>query len=151
MSVLTKTVGAQYPLTAVFTFNWDDSMVNTTPASKTFGDATPGAFDILIPPPGAIVVGGVVKVETIAAGNTSTVDVGDSDDTDRYTEANAVDLADADGAVTVFDMLGDHKVYNGTQAIRITLANGGALTALKAHIIVTMIVPGRVNENLKTV
>jgi hypothetical protein len=48
-------------------------------------------------------------------------------------------------------MLGDHKVYNGSQAIRATFTNGGVLTALKAHIVVVMIIPTRANENLKTV
>lgn len=150
MALLKKLTSGQYPIVAVFSFNYDDSMVNTSSVEKTFGDATPGAFDILTPPPGAIVIGGSVKVETAAAGNTSTVDVGDSDDTDRYTETAPVDLADPDGPVTAFDMLGDHKVYNGSQAIRATFTNGGALSALKAHIIVSMIIPGRANENLKT-
>jgi hypothetical protein len=150
MAVLTKVVNAQYPIVVCFTANAADSMVNTSGTSKTFGDATPGAFDIFTPPPGAIVIGGVVKVETIAAGSTSTVDVGDSDDTDRYTETGAIDLADADAPASGFEQLGDHKVYNGSQAIRITMANGGALSALKFHVIVTMIIPGRARENLKT-
>lgn len=151
MAALGIVTTAQYPLSVVFTAGPTDTMTNTTPtAGKTFIEATPGAFDIFYPPPGAIVVGGGVKVETIAAGDTSTVDVGDSDDTDRYTEAAAVNLADADAPWSGFDMLGDHKVYDGTQAIRITMANGGAITALKFHVIVNMIVPGRANENLKT-
>jgi len=151
MTTLKASTTAQWPLVATFSFNAADDMLNTSAVSKTFGDATPGAFDIFTPPPNSMVVGGMVKVETIAAGNTSTIDIGDSDDTDRYTEANPVDLADADGAYTVFDMLGDHKVYDGAQKIRVTFANGGAVTATKAHIIVYMIVLNRANENLKTV
>ena len=150
MAVLTKEVGAQYPLTAKFTFNAADSMINTGGTSKTFGDATPGAFDVFYPPPGAMVIGGRVLVETAAADNTSTVDVGDSDDTDRYTEAGAIDLADPDAPASGFDLLGDGKVYDGSQAIRLTFANGGAVTATKAHVIVTMVMNGRQNENLKT-
>lgn len=150
MAVLTKLHGAQYPLTALFTFNAADSMTNTGAASKTFGDATPGAFDIFYPPPGAMVIGGRVIIETVAAGNTSTVDVGDSDDTDRYTEANPIDLADPDAPASGFDMLGDGKVYDGSQAIRLTFANGGAVTATKAHVIISMVMVGRSNENLKT-
>lgn len=149
-ALLKKLSNAQYPLTGVFTFNFDDTMVNTAGVTKAFGDAAPGAFDIMTPPVGAIVISGAVKVETAAVGNTSTVDVGDSDDTDRYTETAPIDLADPDAPASGFEQLGDHKVYSGAQAIRITMANGGALTALKAHIIVTMIVPGRATENLKT-
>ena len=150
MALLTKVAGAQYPLSVVFSFNWDDTMLNTSSAATAFGAATGTTFDIFYPPPGAIVIGGVVKVETLAAGSTSTVDIGDSDDTDRYTETGAIDLTDADAPASGFEQLGDHKVYSGAQAIRLTIANGGALTAGKAHVVVNMIVPGRVNENLKT-
>lgn len=150
MATLTKAVTVQYPITAVFSFNASDSMVNVAGDLVTFGDAAPGAFDILTPPPGSFVIGGVVKVETVAAGNTSTADIGDSDDTNRYTETAPVNLADADAPATAFDQLGDHKVYDGSQAIRMTITNGGAVTATKAHVVVTMVIQGRANENLKT-
>lgn len=150
MALKTKLPNAQTVLSAVFTFNWDDTFVNNAGTLTTFGAAAPGAFDFFTPPPGAIVIGGAVKVETAAAGNTSTVIVGDSDDTNRYTETGAIDLADPDAPATGFDMLGDHKVYNGAQAVSMTLANGGALSAGKIHIVVNFIVPGRASENLKT-
>jgi len=151
MALLKKIPNAQYPLSVVFTASTTDTMVNVAGATVTFGDAAPGAFDIFYPPPGSIVIGGVVKVETAAVGSTSTVDVGDSDQTDRYTETAAIDLTDVDAPATGFDQLGVHKVYNGSQAVRITMANGGALSAGKFHVIVNLIVPGRGNENLKTV
>lgn len=151
MATLKKLPNAQYPLAGVFSFNFDDVMLNTSGVSTAFGAAAGTVYDIMTPPPGAIVIDGSVKVETPAAGFASTVDVGDSDDPDRYTETAPVDLADPDSPYTAFDMLGDHKVYNGSQAIRITITNGGLLTALKAHIVVVMIVPTRANENLKTV
>jgi len=150
MANLTKLRGAQYPLTTVFTFNASDTMDNTSDVSKTFGDATPGAFDIFYPPPGAMVIGGRVIVETAAADNTSTVDIGDSDDADRYTETAAINLADPDAPASGFEMLGDGKIYDGSQAIRLTFANGGAVTATKAHVVITMVMTGRQNENLKT-
>lgn len=150
MALLKKLPNAQWPIVGVFSFSAADTMVNVAGSEVAFGAAAPGSFDIMTPPPGAIVIDGSVKVETPAVGSTSTVDVGDSDDPDRYTETNPVDLADADAPYTAFDMLGDHKVYDGSQAIRITMANGGALSALKAHIVVVMIVPGRASENLKT-
>lgn len=145
-----KLPNAQTVLSAVFSFNYDDTMLNTSAAETAFGAASGTTFDIMTLPPGAIVIGGAVKIETVAAGNTSTIDIGDSDDTDRYTETNPVDLADADAPVTGFDQLGDHKVYSGSQAIRITIANGGALTGGRFHVIVNFIVPGRSSENIKT-
>lgn len=150
MATLTKLVGAQYPLVAVFTFNWNDAFTNVAGSSTTFGAAAPGAFDFITMPPGSMVIGGRVLVETAAAGNTSTVDIGDSDDPDRYTETAAIDLADPDAPASGFEMLGDGKVYDGTQALRLTFANGGALSAGKAHVIVTFIMTGRINENVKT-
>lgn len=150
MALLKKLASAQTVLSAVFTFNFDDTMLNTSAAATAFGAATGTTFDVFTLPPGAIVINGAVRVETAAVGSTSTIDIGDSDDTDRYTETNPVDLADPDAPTTGFDQLGDHKVYSGNQAIRLTIANGGALTALKAHVVVNFIVPGRASENIKT-
>lgn len=150
MAKLLKLPNAQYPIVGVFTFNMTDTMLNTSSVETAFGAASGTVYDVMTPPPGAIVIGGVVKVETAVTGNTSTVDIGDSDDTDRYTETAAIDLADPDAPASGFEMLGDHKVYDGSQAIRLTIANGGAVTVGKVHVIVNMVVPGRANENLKT-
>ena len=150
MATLTKLHGVQYPLCSVFTFNATDAFTNTAGTSTTFGAASPGAFDFITMPPNSMVIGGRVIVETIAADNTSTVDIGDSDDTDRYTETAAINLADADAPASGFEMLGDGKVYDGTQALRLTFANGGAVTATKAHVIVWFVMTGRINENVKT-
>jgi hypothetical protein len=78
------------------------------------------------------------------------MDVGDSDDPNRYTETAPVNLKDADAPQTGFDMLGDHKAYSGSQAIRMTLLNDGAMTAGDIIVAIVMVVPGRANENLKT-
>jgi hypothetical protein len=150
MALVKKLASAQTVLAAVFTINYNDTMVNTAAATTAFGVTGTTKYDIFTPPPGAIVIGGVVKVETVAAGGTSTIDIGDSDDEDRYTETAAVDLADPDAPATGFEQLGDHKVYTGAQAIRITIANSAGLTALKAHVVVNFVVPGRASENLKT-
>lgn len=150
MAKLSKLPNAQWPIVGVFTFNMTDTMLNTSSVETAFGAASGTVFDIMTPPPGAVVISGVVKVETAVTGNTSTADIGDSDDTDRYTETAAVDLADPDAPASSFEMLGDHKVYDGSQAIRLTIANGGAVTVGKVHVVVSMVVPGRANENLKT-
>ncbi len=155
MAALTKLASAQYPLTAVFTYNFDDTMTNTSGNSVAMGVLTSGSntvFDIFTPPPGAVVVGGrVIVVTAFATSSANTVDIGDSDDTDRYTETGAINLQDPDAPASGFDLLGDGKVYDGSQSIRLTIANGTAdATAGKAIVVVEMVVPGRANENLKT-
>lgn len=88
MSALITTRGAQYPLVAEFTFNFDDTMVNTAGNSVDFGAANlggaAGSFDIINLPPNAIVIGG--DISTDIAFDTAGFDVivGDSVDTDRY-------------------------------------------------------------------
>lgn len=88
MSALITTRGAQYPLVAEFTFDFDDTMVNTAGNSVNFGAANlggaAGSFDIINLPPNAIVIGG--DISTDIAFDTAGFDVivGDSVDTDRY-------------------------------------------------------------------
>ncbi len=88
MSVLKATRGAQYPLVAEFTFNFDDTMVNTAGNTVDFGASNlggaAGSFDIINLPPNAIVVGG--DISTDIAFDTAGFDVivGDSVDPDRY-------------------------------------------------------------------
>ncbi len=150
MATLTKLRGVQTVLSAVFPFTAADTMVNTDAAETAFGVTGTKKYDIITMPVNSIVVGGRVIVLTAAADNTSTIDVGDSDDEDRYTETGAIDLADADAPVTGFDLLGDGKKYAGAQAIRITIANGGAVTATDAVVVINYIVVGRSSENVKT-
>lgn len=154
MAKLLKLPNAQYPIAAVFEFDHADTMVNIAGDEVAFGadDAELTTFDLFYPPPGAVVIGGNVKVKELVTGSsTSTIDIGDSDDPNRYTEAAPINLMDADAPATGFDMLGDHKQYSGSQAIRATILNDGAMTAGKAIVTVLMVVPGRANENLRTV
>jgi len=153
MATLKKLPNAQYVLAGVFEWNYDDTMANISGTELAMGadDAATTTFDVMTPPPGAVVVGGNIKNITVAAtSTTSTAIVGDSDDPNRYTEAATHDLKDADAPATVFDMLGDHKSYDGSQAIRLTILSDGAQTAGKFVLTVLMVVPGRANENLKT-
>jgi hypothetical protein len=155
MSALLKQTTIQYPMAMVFEFNGTDTMVNTSGNSVAIGVTTSGSntvFDIGYPPPGAVVVGGRVIVLTAFDSTANTLDVGDSDDPDRYTETGAIDLQDADAPVTGFDMLGDGKSYSGSQAIRLTFSNTVTdATAGRAIVVVQFVVPGRANENLRTV
>ena len=156
MAALNKVSAAQYPLVVPFEWNFDDTMENTTGNSVAMGVLTSGSntvFDIFYPPPNSYLLSGKCTVLTAFATSTAnTVDIGDSDDTDRYTEAGAIDLQDVDGAATVIDFLGDGKLYNGSQAIRLTISNAtGAATAGRAIITLTLAVLGRANENLRVV
>jgi hypothetical protein len=147
-----KLPGIQSPMTAVFEVNFDDTMDNIAGVELAFGadDAATTTFDIFTPPPGAVVIGGRVIVKTAFDSTTNTMDLGDSDDPDRYTEAGAIDLKDADAPASGFDMLGDGKAYDGSQKVRMTILNDGAATAGAAIVVVSMVVPGRQSENLRT-
>lgn len=150
MSKLTKLRSAQTVLAAAFQFAAADTMVNTAGAETAFGLSGTTKYDIITMPPNSVVIGGRVIVKTIASGGTSTIDIGDSDDENRYTETAPINLADADAPATGFDMLGDGKQYTGNQAIRITIANGATITATDAIVVVNYVVPGRSSENVKT-
>lgn len=86
MALLTPPRSTQYPLVARFTWNWDDTMVNTSGSTddfKVFG--SPHVFDVIPLPPGAVVVGGQVATVTAVTGSTAyNVKVGDSGSDVRY-------------------------------------------------------------------
>lgn len=153
MAKLLKLPNAQWPISAVFAFSWDDTMVNINGDELALGaeDADLTTFDIFTPPPGAIVKSGRVIVVTAFDSTANTLDVGDATDPNRYTETAPIDLKDPDAPASGFDLLGDGYVYNGQEAVRATILNTvSAATAGKAIIVVDMVVPGRANENLKT-
>jgi hypothetical protein len=153
MAKLLKLPNAQYLTTAVFEANFDDTMVNINGLEFAIGaeDADLTTFDILTPLPGSIVVGGYIQNITVFDSTANTLDLGDSDDTQRYT-LTIHDLQSLT-AHTVLTVVGaNSKVYDGSQAIRATILNTvAAATAGKFIITVNMIVPGRAHENLKTV
>lgn len=153
--LLKKLPGAQTVLSALFDYNFDDTMVNTSGNTVAMGVLTSGSntvFDIFTPPPGAVVIGGrVIVITAFATSSANSVDVGDSDDTDRYTETGAIDLQDPDAPASGFEMLGDGKIYSGNQNIRLTISNAtAAATAGRAIIVVNFVMTGRISENLKT-
>lgn len=79
------TRGSQYPLTAEFTFLFDDTMVDTAGALKDFKTVGSTVVDVINLPTGAIVVGGEVVTETAVGGATAyNISVGDSASTTRY-------------------------------------------------------------------
>jgi hypothetical protein len=154
MAKVTKAYGAQWPLTVAFNVNATDTMVNTSSAEVAFGAVTSGTnttYDLCTMPPNSVVIGGRVIVGTVFNSTANSVDLGDSDDLDRYTETGAIDLKVADAPATGFDLLGDGKIYDGSQSLRATFTNTvAAATAGRAIIVVTFVILGRANENLKT-
>lgn len=144
MAALKPTRTAQYPLLAEFTFNFDDTAIDSVAGtSKTFG-STFGqtlVFDAIGLPANANVIGGEIIVETAYATSTAaTISVGDATSATRY--ANGVDLKTA--ARTALTLTGYRS--NG-ENIRLTVnATVANATAGKATVRVLYTVQGRANE-----
>ena len=142
MSKLIASRGAQYPLVAEFTFNFDDTMRDINGVEKDFGKTETHdiVVDALNLPEGAVVVGGEVVVESAYVGPTvATVSVGDATSATRY--ANAVDMKSA--ARTALTLTG----FRTTQNVRLTLnTTVAAATAGKATVRVMFVIPDRTNE-----
>jgi len=141
MAKLIATRGQQYPLVAEFTFNFDDTMVDTSGAVKDFKTVGSTVVDAIKLPQGAVVIGGDVVTESAATGSTAyNISVGDATSTTRY--LSATDKTSA--GRTALTLTG--YVSNGEQ-IRVTVnptvatATGGKFTVR-----VMYIVRNRVNE-----
>lgn len=141
MSKLIATRGAQYPLVAEFTFNFDDTMVDVNGVLKDFKTVGSTVVDAINLPPGAIVIGGEVVTETAVSGSTAyNVSVGDSGNATRYLSATDRVTAGRTALVPT------GYVGNGEQ-IRVTVApTVAAATAGKVTVRVQYIVRNRVNE-----
>jgi hypothetical protein len=141
MSKLIATRGAQYPLVAEFTFNFDDTMVDVNGVLKDFKTVGSTVVDAINLPTGAIVIGGEVVTETAVSGSTAyNVSVGDSVSATRYLSATDRVTAGRTALVPT------GYVGNGEQ-IRVTVApTVAAATAGKVTVRVQYIVRNRVNE-----
>jgi len=141
MAKLIASRGAQYPLVAEFTFNFDDTMIDINGVLKDFKTVDSTVVDAINLPPGAIVIGGEVVTETAVGGSTAyNVSVGDSGNATRY--LSATDRVSAGHT----PLVPTGYVGNGEQ-IRVTVApTGAAATAGKVTVRVQYIVRNRVNE-----
>lgn len=157
MSALKQTRGAQYPLTAEFTFDVSTAVADTMPtvvgnviggaapaynaAGVAIGGVATNIFEVIGLPPNAIVVGGEVVVETAVVGPTaSTITVGDSGSAARYLGSTSL-LAAARTALVPTGFVG------GGENIRITVANTVAVaTAGKVTVRVSYVIRGRMQE-----
>jgi hypothetical protein len=140
MAKLIATRTAQWPLSAEFTFNFDDTMVTTTGTTVDFGKVSlAGIVDIIPLPIGATVIGGEVVVHTAFDTAGFDVKIGDSTDDDRYLASTDVKAA----GVTALVPTG----YVGTgQNIRLTFASDDVCTTGKATVRILYVVEGRSNE-----
>lgn len=86
MALLIPSRSVQYPMVAEFTFNFDDTIVNTSGATVDFGKTNIAATTaVIIPlPPGAVVIGGSIDRSEAFDAATYNVTVGDTTDPDRY-------------------------------------------------------------------
>ena len=86
MSLLTASRTAQSPLVADFTFNFDDTMVDTSGATNDFGETNIAETTVMIIPlpPGATVTGGSVTTSTAFDTAGYLVEIGDATTADRY-------------------------------------------------------------------
>lgn len=141
MATLLKARTAQTVLSAEFTFNFDDTMVNTSGASDNFKTVASHVFDVMPLPYGAVVVGGDVVTETAVTGSTAyNVSVGDATSATRYLGATDRVAAGRTALVpTGFVSTGED--------VRVTVAPTVATaTAGKVTVRVEYIMKNRANE-----
>lgn len=147
MALLKKTRSAQLPLIAEFVANYNDTMVDTSGVTKTFGSVfgDQGTFSVIPLPYGAVVVGGEVIVETQGVGPTAyTLNVGHSGSATAF--ASAVDLKGAAGTRTALTLTAPLACQDGRDvyiAIASTVANA---SAGKFRVRVMYTIDGRANE-----
>ena len=85
MAKLIAARGAQYPLVAEFTFNFDDTMLDINGALVSFATVGTAVVEGIKLPVGATVIGGEVVTETAVTGSTAyNVSVGDRGSATRY-------------------------------------------------------------------
>lgn len=141
MAKLIASRGAQYPLVAEFTFNFNDTMVDTSGVLKDFKTVGSTVVDAINLPVGAIVIGGEVVTETAVGGSTAyNISVGDSGSATRY-------LGATDRVAAGRTALVPTGYVGAGNPLRITVApTVAAATAGKVTVRVQYIVRARVNE-----
>ena len=148
MAVKYATRSAQWPLVSEFIFSFDDTMLDITGASKTFGaggTAVNGIFDIIKLPPGAQVLGGDLVVETQGVGPSPyTLKLGIAGGDAIYLAASdLLAVPNVRYALLLTTDLGSNTGLN----VRMTMVNtGAAATAGKYRVTVFWKLDGKANE-----
>lgn len=137
---------AQKVMSADFTFNYNDTMVDVNGVTQTFGSdyTDAGTFEAINLPPGAVIVGGELIVETQGVGPTAyTVSVGNSGSATAYLAATS--LLAAAGTRTALTGLGLGS--NDGKNVRLTIASTVAnASAGKFRVRVEYVIDGRSEE-----
>jgi len=141
MAKLIASRTAQYVMEAEFTFNFDDTMVNTVGTTLDFGAANTAAtsVDIINLPAGAVVVGGSVTTETAFDAATFNITVGDSGSANRY-------LGTTDRKGTGISALVPTGYRGDGENLRLTFTAADVCTTGKMTVRVEYIQTGRANE-----
>jgi hypothetical protein len=142
MAKLTASTARQYPLVAMFTVNFDDTMLNTSGVEKDFGKTTvaeTNTFGVINLPYGAVVTGG--RWVTNTAFDTAGLDVtvGDSSTGNRY-------MASTDVKGTGVTALVPTGYVSDGKNLTISVQCDDVCTAGKATLYVEYIITGRTNE-----
>lgn len=142
MSTLIATRQAQWPLVSEFTFNFDDTMLNTSGVSDGFTTVAAHVFDVINLPQGAVVIGGDIVTETAITGSTAfNVKVGDATSDVRY-------LGTTDKTTAARTALVPTGFVGTGEAIRLTVTpTVAAVTAGKVTLRVLFTIRGKGNEN----
>lgn len=133
---------AQWPLTAEFTFNFDDTMVDKDGALKDFKTVgTSFVGDVIPLPSGATILSGSVVTDTAIAGSTAyNISIGDSGSATRY-------LGATDKVAAGLTALVPTGYVGAGENLRLTVApTVAAATAGTVTIRVTYAVAGRTSE-----
>jgi len=148
MAVKYATRSAQWPLVSEFIFSFDDTMLDITGVSKTFGaggTAVNGIFDIIKLPPGAQILGGDLVVETQGVGPSPyTLKLGIAGSDAIYLAASdLLAVPNVRYALLLTTDLGSNTGLN----VRMTMVNtGAAATAGKYRVTVFWKLDGKANE-----
>jgi len=141
MSKLIAARSAQYLMEAEFAFNFDDTMVDVTGATKDFGltNIAATSFDIINVPEGAVILGGSLTVDTAFDTASYAVVIGDSVVANRY-------LATADRKGAAHTALTPTGYRTAGENIRIGITNADVCTAGKGVVRIQYAITGRANE-----
>lgn len=141
MAKLIPARGAQYPLVAEYTFNFDDTVVNTSGVTVDFGKTNTAAttIDIAPLPLGAVVIGGEVVTTTAFDAATYNVTVGDATTANRY-------LGSTDKKGTGRTALVPTGFVSTGEKLQLTFTPADACTAGKATVRVMYVINARVKE-----
>lgn len=134
MAKLIAQRASQNVMAAEFTFNFDDTMVDTTGATVNFATVGTKIVDVINLPPKAIIVGGQVVTETAVTGPTAyNVSVGDSANATRYLGVTARQAAGITPLVPT-GYVGDGENLRVTVAPTVAPATTGKVTVRVEYI-----------------